>query len=552
MNTGDGEKTQLDPLPVKGQIEQCTKGQNWSASLEESPFEYQCAEIDHIVSVRAAIKEGLDLKHGGSINSWESSNYNNNTNYNSGSNYSLNYRNYEYNNGHTNITGNSSNYGVNYDNGNMGSGNHLMYKYNNNNSNNYNNRQNNRQNSKGNYKNKNKRMNQAQNSNQTLNQVNNNANSTNYNGQRRYKNFNSFPDQQQLDQQNMLYNSMVGMNQTMDTSVLNGGLSLGASPGNLLQQLQQQQQQQQQLHFMNKGLQNPQVEAGTQEQGQNTHLLESFLFQQLSSQNQVQSPSCKHVQNPLETQLQSLGNTGGSMDSIFARGTGFSNISNNEISNTSSLLPKLNTTSQQQQPIHRTTTDSHLTSYSNSTSNSNSVSAPNSASNNESSSSSSNYSFQPSQLKPFKFDSLSPFNFQSLMDQPEISTPGSTITRAGSSLASLGSSIPSSSTNRENSLSFMSDMLDSNGTSTNMNLSNLSNTTGLSSTMTMVDPLESIWKRGHNTNSTISNSSNLVSTPGENGSKASDDFGMGTYVGNLNVADGNRLEDIGLFGSYFS
>lgn len=272
-----------------------------------------------------------------------------------------------------------------------------------------------------------------------------------------------------------------------------------SNPVNLLQQLQKQQHQQQ-------------IDQQNQQYGlnQNTNLLESFLIQQLNNQSQVQSQS-QSTQSYLNLQQ----NTN-SYDSISQSIPNRLNQGTESYNSPTSVMfdyKTLNATNTiNSNEMNELINPSSLLSNTNSVPTNNIKNAFTNTNNNM-------FQHEEVNVKP-KLESLPSLNLQSIVDQQQeitsnVTTPGS-VTRPNSSITSFGSSVPSSHMNSESQ-----DIK--------------SSTSNTSSKNTLVDPLESIWKRD------CGNSSDTTS-------QILGDFNLeNTYFNNT-----DKLKESGIFGSYFS
>lgn len=341
-----------------------------------------------------------------------------------------------------------------------------------------------------NYKNnsKGRRQNQIQNQNLSQNQSQNissqypsninmnSINSTNQlytsNNQRKYNYFNnSYNNKKNMDQQNAYPN--------INTSV------------NLLQQLQKQQHQQQFEQQQNINQQQYNLNS-------NQNFLESFLFKHLNNQTQFhqnqfqqQTPTYQNQFNTLQQTLPSQSYN--SQSPLLFDYTINTNKEVNDIFSSSSLLSDNinNTNSLSSNNINQFSNTNNITPFQQET-----VSAKS------------------------KLNLLAPLSIQSIVEQQDITSSNATtpcsISRPNSSITSLGSSAASSHLN--------SDQQDNNSSPSN-----------LSGKSTLVDPLESIWKRDRNTLS------------GKK-SQAVNDFSLeNTYFN-----DADKLKASGLLGTYFT
>lgn len=261
----------------------------------------------------------------------------------------------------------------------------------------------------------------------------------------------------------------------------NVNMSINSSM-NLLQQLQKQQHQQQFEQQQSQYQYN---------YGSNQNVLDSFLVQQLNSQSQVQQSQYQQqaptFQNHFNYSQNIPAQTYGAQSPLLFD---YNLNTNKDFPNTNSLLANNNNS-----------TNSLL--YNNSFSNTNNV------------------LFQHQKNQPSgraTLDALPQLNLQSIIDTGEmvsnVTTPGS-ISRPNSSITSIGSSAPSSHVNSDNH-------------------ENHSSTSNISSKSTLVDPLESIWKRDRDSS-------------GKN-SQALHDISFETKY----FDDPDKLKDSGLLGKYFS
>lgn len=304
----------------------------------------------------------------------------------------------------------------------------------------------------------------------STNTTNSNSQAFTNNNQRKYNYFNTNYNNKKAEQMNSV--SSVNMN-------VNGSM-------NLMQQLQKQQHQQ--------NLEQQQLPQNQYNYGSNQNLLESFLLQQLNNQNQNQyQQQTPLFQNQFDNFSQAIpAQTYGAQSPLLFDYNLNTNKDINDLHNTNSLLSH-NNNSTKSLPANK---------INNNFTNTNNV------------------LFQHQQSQPNRkatLDALPQLNLQSIIDNQDITsnvtTPGS-ISRPNSSITSLGSSAPSSHVNSDHQ----------------ENHSSASNT---SSKSTLVDPLESIWRRGRESS-------------GKNPHGI--DFSLETSY----FDDPDKLKESGLLGKYFS
>lgn len=569
-------------------------------SLESRPFEHQLAQIESFGAIKAH-NRGVLKQRQGSNSSWDSGTFrsngssgyvaNNNNNNNFFSNNASNYNNYNWN-----LKG--VDYNVNDD----GAINNYPFHKSSNNINNANNGNSINSNTAANYKNKNRR-NQPQNfvhmngPNINYNGGGGGSSTNNYSNQKRYKVFSTYPNQQAADPQ------------SMDNQNIYPNLN---APVNMLQHLQKQQQQQQRQKqqsvqstqptnllesFLFQQLSHQSQSSGLSTPDAYSHLQNPFSTFNLGTTNTLNSTL-------LNTEYD-LNSAAGNSD-IFGSRLTFPDLSN-EMVNPSSLLPMFSSATSSaiipksmSSDVSNPTmgggnasmlgnmnmnmnmnmnidmdTARNMEMDANQNLNSKMVNTSSLAGYNIKHSSNPNKSAEPSvhtsintstgtfpfeqvQSRLSKLDTFPSVNVQSVTDQTDamsVSTPVGSGAHPNSSHVSLGSSVPSNSTNRENSLTIMPDLLDNSSTTICTNISNNNSTSVLTTATTktsptLVDPLESIWKRTQNSNSTLMDGSDFGSTD-DDGKKSSIDFlSLGFASGNLD--DASKLKETGLFGTYFS